>query len=165
MNIDYGDSRNALFVEPNAYIQNFNSKKETKKVVFQEPYECLPNYYINNNFKKGGCECVEPKKKHEDSCNCGANKNDKDNKLGFDLKNILPLFAGLNKGQNGFSNISQILSNKDGFNFGNIIQTFLKNPNSLNNVLNLFTGKSKLENNKQKIETTDYPIKNYTRVN
>ena len=47
------DSRNALFCDPNAYIQNFkNNKKQTEKVVFQQPYEHMSNFYIDNEFSK-----------------------------------------------------------------------------------------------------------------
>ena len=50
------DSRFALFSEPNAYIQRFDNRKQEKKefdikkVVFQEPYEVLPDYHIKNDF-------------------------------------------------------------------------------------------------------------------
>jgi len=49
-------NESSLYVDPNAYIVGV--KKEQKKVVFSEPYECLPSYYANNNFKKVNCNCV-----------------------------------------------------------------------------------------------------------
>ena len=62
--MEFEDNKNAMFCDPNAYIQNFNNnKKETRKVVFQEPYECLPSRYINNNFKKH----KNIKKKHKNN--------------------------------------------------------------------------------------------------
>lgn len=175
--MEFEDSRNALFVEPNAYIQKYDcEKKEIKKVIFQEPYECLPNYYINNNFIKGDCNCV---KQHKDFCkdksnsikkHCDCeqpnNKNNSCSNTNFDLKNFLPLLAGLNKGGMDFSSITNMLSNGGGFNFSSIMQSFIKNPNGIGNILNLFKGKNKKENLKtpKEIKSTDFPIKNYTRV-
>ncbi|MBR1987597.1 MAG: hypothetical protein IKA36_01015, partial [Clostridia bacterium] len=79
--MEYGDSKEALFVEPNAYIQNFSKEKTgTKKVVFSEPYETMPNYYINNNFHKKQCEYRE--KPQQNNC-----QNPSQNLL-FDFKNI-----------------------------------------------------------------------------
>ena len=92
------DSRFALFTEPNAYVQNYNNancdckkEKERKKIVFQEPYETLPNFYVNNNFTKHNCvknnqPCdIFPKPHHDYKCNhdilnnsCGCG-NKKDN--------------------------------------------------------------------------------------
>ena len=52
------------YADPNAYIQHCNPPKKTKKIVFQEPYENMPNFYIDNNFKKGSCSCIpKPKPK------------------------------------------------------------------------------------------------------
>ena len=90
------DSRSALFVEPGAYIYSHQKtnkdnkeKKGIKKVVFQEPYDCLPNFYFNNNFKKGNCDCVpKPKPKQEMKQSC----------LPFDFKSLAPLLGSFNKG-------------------------------------------------------------------
>ena len=82
--MEFEDSRLALFPEPNAYIQKFNKdckEKGIKKVVFQEPYETLPNFYINNNFTKHGCDCVAKHNNHSNSkyanfdCNCNHRNN------------------------------------------------------------------------------------------
>ncbi len=61
-NIDFKDNSNNIYIDPNAYIQQYIPKKATKKVVFQEPYENLPNFYINNNFVSNGCNCKDNKK-------------------------------------------------------------------------------------------------------
>lgn len=88
--MEFEDSRNALFVEPNAFVQNFNRQErknnETKKIVFQEPYECLPNHYLNNNFTKHGCECL-PKHNNnlhdKQDCNCNHKKDNCQNQYGW----------------------------------------------------------------------------------
>lgn len=175
--MEFEDSKNALFVEPNAYIQKFDcdNKKEIKKVVFQEPYECLPNYYLNNNFKKKDCNCIKQHnacdKQKKEQCDCNKPNNvckDGGNSFGqFDFKNILPLFLGLNKGGNDLSFITNMLSNNkgDGFNFSNIISTVLQNPKGISNMLNIFKGGvSKKKQSTKQIKTTDFQIKNYTRV-
>lgn len=55
------DSINAIYCDPNAYIQKVDRKDkyQPRKVVFQEPYEQLPSFYINNNFIKRDCDCVK----------------------------------------------------------------------------------------------------------
>ena len=69
------DSRNALYCDPNAYIQSVQKREkcEPRKVVFQEPYEQLPNFYINNNFIKRNCNCV--KNYNAKDCNCDNDKH------------------------------------------------------------------------------------------
>lgn len=159
------DSRFALFVEPNAYIQTFNKdQKETKKIVFSEPYECLPSYYVNNNFKKKNCECVAKPKE-----NCECDKSNQNNKLfGFDLKSLLPFLSLFNKGGTDLSKIVGLMNNSktnaNGENPMNIISSLVSG-GGLNNILNMFKGGQKKRTKKEKeIETTDYEIKNYMRV-
>ena len=73
------DSRNALYCDPNAYIQNYNltiqNKKRPSKIVFQEPYERLPSFYLNNNFSKHKCDCVSKLKRESDINNHGFHQN------------------------------------------------------------------------------------------
>ena len=165
INIIMEDSRNALFVEPNAYIQKFNKEeKGIKKIVFQEPYECLPNFYIDNNFKKGNCECVL---KPKEECFKDNKKNDCcNNKGGFNIQSLLPLLTILGKGGGtDFSQISNLLNGNS--NPMNLISTLLSNKDGLSNILKLFKGGGLNLNNKKekpKLKETDFEIKNYTRV-
>jgi len=162
--MEFEDSRNALFCEPNAYIQNHN-KKEQKKVVFSEPYECLPSYYANNNFKKVNCNCVsKPKPKHNE-CGCEKSCNHTNTKLGgFDFKSLVPIL-GLLGGGGGvdLSKITSILGgNEDGQNPLGLILSLMQNGGGLGNVLNMFKPKKTRPSNS--IKSTDVEIINYTRV-
>ena len=171
--MEYEDSKNAMYFDPNAYIQIVKPKhnnKDTQKVVFQEPYECLPPRYIDNNFKKHNCNCVKQKK---DNCECDCKEKPKEKNpinngfpFSFDLKKLLPLlssFGGVNS-----SSLSNVLSNlgtsnfsNQSFDFSKILSSFLSGGNGLNLFNNLF---KKNEKKEHKIESTDIPIKNYTRV-
>ena len=192
--MDFEDSRNALFPEPNAYIQRFETKKETKKIVFQEPYETLPNYYINNNFTKHDCDCiskVKPNGNHEYHCglnnlkNSGLNNNDenckygnaKQNGFGFDIKSLLPLLGLFNKGAGvDISQLVGLLNNNDAniqnsnhSNTMGLISSLMSNKDVMSGILNLFKGGglnlfNKKQHAKKELKTTDYEIKNYTRV-
>lgn len=210
--MEFEDSRFALFSEPNAYIQSFRGNKEkTKKVVFQEPYETLPNYYINNNFKKRDCDCVQNNGKHKDKCDCKCNHDSfnqnqngcdhgfrfneidcnyqnknhdckcnngdkKQNGFNFDLKNLMPLLGLFNKGGGvDLSNLVGILGNGDkkqnenNSNPMNLISSILSNKDTMGGILNLFMGGgfnlfNKTKPAKKEIKTTDFEIKNYTRV-
>ena len=157
--MEYEDSRNALFVEPNAYVQNFRvkeEKKERKKIIFSEPYECLPPYHINNNFKNKGCDCVsKPKEKCE--------PKPKQNFFNFDFKSMLPLISSF--GGKGFDlgNITKMLAGNETNSLG-LISNLLSNKESLGNILNIFKGgKSEMSKTKE-IKSTDFPIKDYIRV-
>ena len=168
--MEFEDSRCALYCDPNAYIKKFNKTeikhKERKKIVFQEPYETLPQFYINNNFTKHDCDCVKNKNnnlfkdKHDYDCN-HANKNcdfnyrndncynDKNNNkgFGFDLKNLLPLLGNFNKG--GGANLSQLAGflnntsnsqNGNSSNPMNMISSILSNKDAMSGILNIFKG-------------------------
>ena len=176
------DSKNALFVEPNAYINHFNKTdkcevKPIKKVVFSEPYDCMPNFYFNNHFEKGDCNCVNNVQQQNCKCNdknintnhsCDCNKNHDCNNhnksnFGFDIKNLMPILSGLNKGGSGLdlSSISSLLSNSGGgFDFSKL----LSNPDLIKSALSLFSGKNKKIKPKQEIICTDYEIKRYTKL-
>lgn len=54
--MSFKDNSGLLYADPNAYIQRCECG-ERKKVVFSEPYETMPNFYLNNNFKRGDCSC------------------------------------------------------------------------------------------------------------
>ena len=178
------DNTNALFPEPNAYIQNFNKKeKEQKKVVFQEPYDRLPTFYINNDFKKGDCDCVPKPKKH----------NDLQNTFPFNLKNLLPMISSLGGSSgDGLGNIISMLSNSGLSNltslFSSNSQTNSQNENAqtqtnnilpnfnnilsslggngLGNILNLFKiFSNNSQNSKAKtMKSSDIIIKDYKRI-
>ncbi len=68
--MSFKDNSSALYSDPNAYIQRCECA-DTKKVVFSEPYETMPNFYLNNNFKKGDCSCNKKDKSlpFKDDCN------------------------------------------------------------------------------------------------
>ena len=172
--MEYEDSRNALFSEPNAYIQNIN-RKEQKKVVFSEPYECVPNFYINNNFSKKDCDCV-PKGKREHSCdcdknksehsNCNCNNHNKGNKnflSGFNLQSLLPMLSMFNKGGNGGLDLANIMNMLGGKGENNILSNLLGNKDMLSNITSMFTSK-KEQSNIKKLQPTEIDIKSYTRV-
>ena len=169
------DSRSALFIEPNAYINHFKPKemcevKPIKKVVFSEPYDCMPNFHIDNNFHKGDCECVSKKEKdcnmHDNHHDC--NQNHKcDNKgkpnFGFDIKSFLPILSSFNKAGIGgldLNGISSMFNSGGGFDFSKL----LANPQLITSALSMFGGKKKTSTKKEEIICTDYEIKNYTRV-
>lgn len=145
------DNRNALFVEPGAYIQHHvNKTEEKKKIVFQEPYESLPKYYPNHDLKSSGkCECVHKNehKKSEPKRSC------------FDIKSLLPLLGSFGGGGN---NISNILSSIGG---GDIFKTLLSNPDLIGSVSKMFF-KPKMSEKKEDctIKQSDIEIRNYTRV-
>lgn len=211
--MEFEDSRFALFAEPNAYIQKAQNvekkEKERKKIVFQEPYEILPNFYVNNNFTKQDCDCVKknkhcdiyPKPHHEcnhsisnnTNCGCGfdndlgcrkencgnlPNHNDnchndkpKQNGFGFDLKSLLPLLSLFNKGGADLSSIVGLLNNKENNQNGttNLISSILSNKDVMSGILNMFNGGGlnlfgKKQAVKKQLKTTDFEIKNYTRV-
>ncbi len=160
------DSTNALFVEPNAYIQHFNPPKQEKKIVFQEPYETLPNYYMNNNFTKKNCDCVPTNK----PCNHNQN-NSNPFPFSFDFKSLAPLLAGLFKGGNA-SNIINLLGKSgsesgEGFNLSNIFSG-LQSMGGIDKIFDFLKPKKKENSNtKSKLKerkTTDFEIKNYTKV-
>ena len=174
------DSKNALFVEPNAYINYYKHKekcdvKPIKKVVFSEPYDCMPTFYINNNFEKGGCECVPNKKNkdcnnrnncnfHDVDCNCNKNNqcNNKPN-FSFDIKNLMPILNSFNKGGVGgldLNSISSLFNSRGGFDFSKL----LSNPQLITSVMSMFANKKKSNIKREEIVCTDYEIKNYTRV-
>ena len=209
--MEFEDSRFALFPEPNAYIQNFNKPtqkdKEIKKIVFQEPYECLPNFYINNNFTKRDCNCVKNNNskgctcdniKHlnnqynnllpKDNCrfdnnshcqhneNCNNTKSQKNNGFGFDIKSLFPLLSLFNKG--GGADLSQLVGlfnnssnsqNGNNSNPMNLISSILSNKDAMSGILNMFKGGGlnlfgKKQTPKKELKTSDFEIKNYTRV-
>ena len=155
-NMEFEDNRNALFVEPNAYVQDYKRKKNTpQKIVFREPYECMPNYHVDNGFKKKDCDCVN-KKNHDKPCNKSQQGG------GFDFKAIMPMLTGLIGGTN-LGSIASLLNGK-GLDFSKVISTILSDKNSLSAVAKLFQkGGSKTENS-AKPKSTDFQIKDYTRV-
>lgn len=163
--MEFEDSRNALFVEPNAYIQGYNINKEGKerrpqKVVFQEPYDCLPSYYVNNGFKKGSCECVPKAKPKQSECKSNS-------AFRFDVKSLMPLLGMFNKNAGGLSNILSALGDGNkGLDLGKIISSLMQNGNGLSSILNLLKGnKSSKENvNNIDLKSTDFEINNYTKV-
>lgn len=172
----------ALYCDPNAFIRpNKDNPKKIKQVVFSEPYDCLPNYYINYGFKKGGCECIPKHKeencKHKNSndnkkCECSTNPNPFSSLLGG-LTNFLPML--LNGGNDG---IAKAFSNSglgDNLGVGNLLSNFAGAENNLfgqllsnGDLISKMLGMLKInktQNDKVKdIISTDYEIKKYTKV-
>lgn len=161
------DSRYALFVEPNAYIQNYNKeRKGIKKIIFSEPYESVPNFYINNNFEKHDCCCSRKPKPKFDSKAIETNM--------FDFKNILPLLSGLlGKGFDS-SKLVSMLTNSQNHKIGN--DNLLSNIMNIlssdigKNILSLLANKTtksmeKSNKNIEKIKSTDFCIKDYKKIN
>ena len=157
------DSKNALFVEPNAYIQNFKQNKDKKisKIVFQEPYDCLPNFYLNNNFKKGDCNCVNKPKECSKPCE-SKKENCNQNSFPLDAKSLLPLLNIFNKNAGGLSGVLNMFSNGNSNAFSGLT-SLLGNGNILSNLTNLFS-LNKVDKKENEIICTDYEIKKYTKV-
>jgi len=176
INMGFEDNKNAIYCDPNAYILNYKCETKTRKVVFQEPYECLPPFHINNNFKKHNCKCVCGNG-NKSNQNCkkeekNKNYNSKSNvPFSFDLKSLLPLLS-LFSGTGNNTGLSDILSmigngcedgknNSSSLDFSKVISTFLNNGNGLNFLSGLIKRPQKKEH---EMKSTDVPIKNYTRV-
>ena len=187
--MDFGDNTNALFPEPNAYIQNFNNREiEQKKVVFQEPYDRLPTFYIDNDFRKGDCDCIPKPKKHD-------NQPHYQNPFPFDFKNFMPLLSslggnlggGLNNilsslGGAGLGNIASLFGwqnqsqtntqnnkntetnneNAGGLNFSNILNSL--GSNGLGNIFNIFKNSSNSTSTPKTMKSSDIIIKDYKRI-
>lgn len=170
--MEFEDNKNAMYCDPNAYILS-NKKQQTKKVVFQEPYECLPNRYLNNNFNKHGCDfCCKPKPKQRPKCDCekeNCKSQNPNSSFPFDVKDFFPLLSGIGGVNNsGIGNIISMLGNVgiggnnsgSGFDVSKVLSSLMSNGGG--NLLNgLFKKRDKKEHN---IKSTDIPIKNYTRV-
>lgn len=157
---------NALFVEPNAYIQHYNDKEckpnNVKKVIFAEPYENSPKYYLKDDFKKAKCDFCEhdkPKQKPQPKL-----------PFSFDFKNLLPFLSifGGGKSNTQLNDLISILGKSANGNNTSILG-LLQNKELVNGALNLLKGgglnifKQKKEN-QPKAKTTDFQINNYTRV-
>ena len=178
--MEFEDSKNALYCDPNAYIQGVN-RKEQKKVVFSEPYENAPNFYINNNFKKKNCNCISKdikdchdnhdhnkncgcENKNHNECNCNQQNNASKNFLsGFNLQSFLPLLGMFNKNGGGGLDLANIMNLLGGKGENNMLSNLLGNKDMLSNITSLFTPKKESTDSK-KIKTTDINIKNYTKV-
>lgn len=165
------DSRNALFCDPNAYIQKPKKEdvknKEIKKIIFQEPYETLPQYHVNNNFKKHSCDCVPNKEKQNNKPDCKSNSNNsKQNGFNLDVKSLMPLLGLFNKGGGtDLSSLVGMLNNNSSS--GNIFSNLFSNKDMMSGIMNLFKGSGsrvKKQTQKKELKITDYEIKNYTKV-
>ncbi|MBO5954658.1 MAG: hypothetical protein J6Q13_01670 [Clostridia bacterium] len=98
------------------------------------------------------------------------------NGFGFDLKNLMPLFRLFNKGSGtDLSQLVGLLNNVSNTQIGNnsnpmnMISSILSNKDAMGGILNMFKGGGlNLFNKKPKVtkqvKTTDFEIKNYTRV-
>ena len=173
------NSVNALFVEPNAYISNcVKPKNETKKIVFQQPYETVPNFFINNGFHKKNCNCVPSEKKKEchdkQPCCSEQHKNkpcSNGDCGGFNIQNFLPLLGLFGSGKSAIdiSKISSILNSSqqnEGSGIMSLMSSLLANKDAFSGILKMFSGNktSNPKSDKNSIKSTDFEIKNYTRV-
>lgn len=177
--MDFEDSRNAIFCDPNAFVKSAE-QKQIKKVVFAEPYDCLPSFYIDHDFKKQNCDCIpKPCPPKPPKSNCSPFKPF----FGFDFKSLMPILMGLlNKGGSGdmgklLSNLTNLPSAGQqsdlggGFDLQGILAQIAKNPKMLESVMSLFKGgglnlfgKKKKQQESKPTKQTDHVIKNYTRV-
>ncbi len=111
--MDFNDQSQNLYCDPNAYVQNcpIYCNHPPKKVVFSEPYSVMPNFYINNNFKKGNCACLpKPKPKPKLPQHCPPFGN-------FNLGGLGEMFSKLMAG----GGLNNLLSNMGGGGIGSII--------------------------------------------
>lgn len=147
--MEFEDSRNALFVEPNAYIQHFDNNTPQKfnaKKVFSEPYEGTPSY----SQKKDNQPMQQVNQPHKSLFD------------GFDFKSLLPLLGALGGTNNGLGSIVSKLATGEGFNLSSILPELMSNKNLVSSLLSGFGGKKKTE--KKEMKSTDFEIENYTRV-
>lgn len=182
--MEFEDNTKGLFSEPNAYVQKYEQPcdNKKKKVVFQEPYDRLPTFYMDNGFKKGNCDCI-PKPKPKDECN---------SPFSLDIKNILPLLSNLlggsgsgisnilsSLGSNGI-NISSLLNsnksetsqnsngNNGGLNLSNLLSSFTNNGAGLNGIVdifkNIFGNKTSVKKSAKIMQSSDISIKDYKRI-
>ena len=163
--MEFEDSRNAFYIDPNAYICKPKKKENCKKIVFAEPYENVPNFYINNDFKKSEkCCCNSCAKPNSRLDNNNENKAKPQNFLsGLNLQNLTPILSMFGGGGVDLSKISGIVGN----NQSGIMQlvTSFSNAKELPGFLNLFrNSNSKQTTIKKEIKSTDYEINSYTRV-
>lgn len=155
MNIE--DSRNALFVEPNAYIQNYSRQDKTKtqatKVTNPLPYERIGETPVWDNPNKN---------------NNNQMQQNNPSRSGFDMKNIMSLLGALGKGKSDISGIMNLFggmgqqkprANSNGF--ADFISTMLSNKDMLSTISNLFLKKNDSSTSK---EEGDFVINNYTKV-
>ena len=167
--MEFEDSRNGLFVEPNAYVQRKDNEqkklgKGLKKIVFQEPYDCLPNYYINNGFKKGNCYCV-PNTENKEKIESRHEKSATNKPFGFDFKNLMPMLGMFGQDMGGIGKILSIFNEKSGgIDLTKIVGSLVQNKDGLGSLLKIFSNKTNNNNCKTEIKSTDFEIKNYTRV-
>lgn len=167
--MEFEDSRKSIFCDPNAYVQHCETQ-QIKKVVFSEPYDCLPTFYIDNSFKKHSCECIPNRQPPKRPCSNHGSM--------FDLKSIMPILLGvLNKGGGGSQDLTKLMTgfmqpDSAGIDLKSLIATLAKNPKIIESVLSVFKGKGlksffKKTNSKTsdfKQETTEHVINDYTRV-
>lgn len=147
------DKRNALFVEPGAYIQRIEKKKSPNKVIFQEPYESMPNYYMDHGVKKSDHECYHDK--HEE---CEKSKSSP-----FDIKSLLPLFGSIG-GLGNLGGVSNLLSSFNG-GLKDVLASIMSNPEMLKSAIGLITkNKTSKSTVNHEIKKSDLEIKNYTKV-
>ena len=146
------DSRNALFVEPGAYIMRYEkSDKTPKKIIFQEPYESMPSYRMH--------EISHRATRSEDRSNTHESKNASPFNLSA-LSPILSMFGG-----GGLGNVGDIMSSLNGGGLMNFVNSLMTNPNMMKNVIGLFNKKESNESSaRHEIKKSDLEIKNYTKV-
>ena len=167
--MNYEDSRNALFCEPNAYALNYKANENGKKIIFAEPYENIPNYYINNNFKKS------ENNQEDNKCNCDCNNNkhlsNQSNSKphnstflgGFNLQGLAPILSMFGGGAD-LSKFSSLLNTGGQSGVMNIVSKLLSSGGGISSVLNMFKQDSKMSKHNKEIKSTDYEISHYTRV-
>lgn len=176
--MEYEDSRNALFVEPNAYIQHYDDKKKEqgiKKIIFSEPYESAPPMYYNSNHQNSGGG-VESRgqtnsnfQNNQSQNNSNFSQPQNNFRQMFDFKNIMSLLGALGKGKSDLGGMMKLLGGNQGqeksSSMGlNSILSLLQNKDLLSGLLNMFSKPKKNKSAENNEKSTDFVIKNYTRV-
>ena len=150
----------------------------TKKIVFQQPYETVPNFFINNGFQKKNCNCVPCEKKnecHDKQPYCSEQHKNKPcsngDSGGFNIQSLLPLLGLFGSGKSAIdiSKISSILSSSqqnEGGGIMSLVSSLLANKDAFSGIFKMFSGSktSIPKSDKNSIKSTDFEIKNYTRV-
>ena len=107
---------------------------------------------------------------------CQQDQLSKHGGFNFDIKSLLPILGMFNK--NGGADLSSLVgmlnntNNSQDANNSNpmgLISSILSNPNAMSGILNMFKGGglnlfNKKQTTKKELKTTDFEIKNYTRV-
>lgn len=136
---------NKIYFFDKSNTQKSNRFNSPSKVIFAEPYDVIPNYYLDNNFNRtSGVNNTNFNQQNIDA----SNKN-----------SSVPFTSILNGGIGGIFN--SIIS---GLGTGGGINNILSNPEMLGIIAKLFLGQSTKSKPKHNTKATDFNLDDYTRV-